>query len=290
MVNHPILKKVLLMIKHSDLIKYIRISDYRSLCANMNYVGQLLEYIHIPDNVSNADILRYIIYTDIGVSWRFNCINLSYKLLADFLRLHDDLSKRKDIPSGFLLSDLSRIDVCINDTDKLEQIYNDIDRMVLDFISRNSCLTNVDIVKKESDRIIRTIHDKYVVEVVSDDQVGKSIAPSVISTLVNYKVRSTGLRAFVKEGNDINNAIKLPSVLKHKAFEFLNFVPDDSHYAFRQDIEIDPLQQDFIFSNTALYVVSKKAAEFVVQHIEEFKKIDLWFFDSYYNDIIKLGA
>ena len=203
MANLPILKKVLLMIKHSDLIKYIRISDYRSLCTNMNYVGQLLEHIHIPDNVSNADILRYIMYTDIGVSWRFNCINLSYKLLADFLRLHDDLSKRKDVPSGFLVSDLSRIEVCIKDTDKLEQIYNDIDRMVLDFISKNSCLTNVDIVNKESDRIIRTINDKYAVEDASNDT---PMVASVISTLVKYKVRSTGLRAFVKEGNDIINA------------------------------------------------------------------------------------
>ena len=59
---------------------------------------------------------------------------------------------------------------------------------------------------------------------------------------------------------------------------------------FRPDIDIDPMQQDFIFSNTALYVVSKQAAEFVVQHIDQFDKIDLWFFDTYYSDIIKLGA
>ena len=113
----------------------------------MNYVGQLLEYIHIPDNVSNQDILRYIMYTDIGVSWRFNCI--SYKLLADFLRLHNDLRKRKDVPSGFLVSDLSRIEDAFKDTDKLEQIYKDIDGMVLDFISKNSCLSSVNDVKKK---------------------------------------------------------------------------------------------------------------------------------------------
>ena len=83
--------------------------------------------------------------------------------------------------------------------------------------------------------------------------------------------------------------VKLPSVLRNTTFEFLNFVPDTSHYAFRPDIDIDPMQQDFIFSNTALYVVSKQAAEFVVQHIDQFDKIDLWFFDTYYSDIIKLG-
>lgn len=290
MVSHQILKKVLPMIKHSDLIKYIRINDYRSMCANMNYVGQLLEHIHIPDNVSNADILRYIMYTDIGVSWRFNCINLSYKLLADFLRLHNDLRKRKDVPSGFLVSDLSRIEDAFNDTDKLEQIYKDIDGMVLDFISKNSCLSSVIDVKKESDRIIRTISDKYDIAVDSNDQLGNPTAPSVISTLIEYKVRSTGLRSFVKEGNDILNAVKLPSVLRNTTFEYLNFVPDNSHYAFRQDIDIDPMEQDFIFSNITLYVVSKQAAEFVLQHKEEFNEIDVWFFDTYYGDIIKLGA
>ena len=39
----PDIKKVLQMIKHSDLIKYIRIN---AVCANMNYVGQLLEYTY----------------------------------------------------------------------------------------------------------------------------------------------------------------------------------------------------------------------------------------------------
>ena len=190
----------------------------------------------------------------------------------------------------FLVSDLSRIEDAFKDTDKLEQIYKDIDGMVLDFISKNSCLSSVNDVKKESDRIIRAISDKYDIAVARNDQDGTPRSPCVMSTLVEYKVRSTGLRAFVKEGNDILNAVKLPSVLRNTTFEFLNFVPDTSHYAFRPDIDIDPMQQDFIFSNTALYVVSKQAAEFVVQHIDQFDKIDLWFFDTYYSDIIKLGA